>query len=64
MENTTLTPSTSNSEIVIYQPDDIIRLEVRMHEETVWLTQAQMAWLFDTTPQYTSMCVALHESEM
>ena len=51
MENTTLTPSTSNSEIVIYQPDDIIRLEVRMHEETVWLTQAQMAWLFDTTPQ-------------
>ena len=51
MENTTLIPNTSNSEIVIYQPDDIIRLEVRMHEETVWLTQAQMAWLFDTTPQ-------------
>jgi hypothetical protein len=46
MENTTLTPSTSNSEIVIYQPDDIIRLEVRMHEETLWLTQQQMAVLF------------------
>ena len=46
MENTTLIPNTSNSEIVIYQPDDIIRLEVRMHEETLWLTQQQMAVLF------------------
>ena len=46
MENTTLIPNTGNSEIVIYQPDDIIRLEVRMHEETLWLTQQQMAVLF------------------
>jgi hypothetical protein len=26
-------------EIVMYQPDETIRLEVRMGEETVWLTQ-------------------------
>ena len=33
-------------EIVLYQPDDTIRLEVRMDDETVWLTQAQIATLF------------------
>ena len=36
-------------EIVLYQPDDIIRLEVRIEDETVWLTQMQMAELFQTT---------------
>ena len=30
----------------MYQPDETIRLEVRMDNETVWLTQAQMAELF------------------
>ncbi len=34
-------------EIVMYQPDETIRLEVRMGEDTVWLTQQQMADLFD-----------------
>lgn len=34
-------------EIVLYQPDDSIQLEVRLEEETVWLTQQQMAILFD-----------------
>ena len=33
-------------EIILYQPDNSIRLEVRMENETVWLTQAQMAMLF------------------
>jgi len=32
---------------VLYQPDETIRLEVRMGDDTVWLTQAQMAELFD-----------------
>ncbi|MBP5355611.1 MAG: virulence RhuM family protein [Prevotella sp.] len=36
----------SKGEIVMYQPDETIRLEVRMGEETVWLTQQQMAELF------------------
>ena len=36
-------------EIVMYQPDETIRLEVRLEDETVWLTQAQMAELFQTT---------------
>ena len=37
----------NKGEIVMYQPDETIRLEVRMGEETVWLTQQQMADLFD-----------------
>ena len=36
----------NTGEIVMYQPDETIRLEVRMGEETVWLSQAQMAELF------------------
>jgi len=36
-------------EIVMYQPDETIRLEVRMSDETVWLTQAQMAELFQSS---------------
>ena len=35
-------------EIIIYQPDDeSTQLEVRIEEETVWLSQKQMALLFD-----------------
>ena len=36
----------NTGEIIMYQPDETIRLEVRMGEETVWLTQQQMATLF------------------
>ena len=39
-------PLAQNGEIILYQPDNSIRLEVRMEEDTVWLTQAQMAKLF------------------
>ena len=39
-------PLAQNGEIILYQPDNSIRLEVRMEEDTVWLTQAQMAVLF------------------
>jgi hypothetical protein len=36
-----------NSEILIYQnPDGNIKIDVRLENETVWLTQAQMATLF------------------
>ena len=42
---------TDKNEIILYQPDEAIRLEVRLDEETVWLTQAQMAELFGTQRQ-------------
>ena len=33
-------------EIVVYQPDEVTRLEVRVDKDTVWLTQSQIAALF------------------
>ena len=36
----------AKGEIVMYRPDETIRLEVRVEDETVWLTQAQIASLF------------------
>ena len=34
------------NEIIIYQPDETIKLDVRLENETVWLSQAQMCELF------------------
>lgn len=34
------------NEMVVYQPDETLRLEVRLRDETVWLTQEQMGRLF------------------
>jgi hypothetical protein len=43
-------------EIIIYQPDNkSTRLEVRIEEDTVWLTQAQMVELFSSTKQNISL---------
>lgn len=36
-------------EIILYQPDEAIKLEVRMEDETVWLTQAQIVELFQSS---------------
>ncbi len=38
----------NKGEIVLYQPEGEVRLEVRVENETVWLTQAQIAILFGT----------------
>ena len=46
----------SNSEIVLYQTEDgKTRLEVQFQGETAWLSQAQMAELFQTTVPNVSM---------
>jgi hypothetical protein len=40
----------SKAEVLIYQPDNATSMiEVKLEDETVWLTQAQMAELFQTT---------------
>ena len=36
----------NKGEIVVYQPDEITRLEVKIENESVWLTQEQIAILF------------------
>ena len=38
--------NTSENQIVVYQPNETVRLDVRLENETVWLTQSQMAVLF------------------
>ena len=38
--------ATARNEIVVYQPDETIRLDVRLENETVWLTQLKIAELF------------------
>ena len=44
------------SELILYQTEDNrTRIEVRLENETVWLTQAQMAELFETTIPNVSM---------
>ena len=41
----------NKGEIIMYQPNETIRLEVRVEDETVWLNQQQMADLFGTKRQ-------------
>lgn len=38
--------TTEHGEIVVYQPDEVTRLEVRVSDETVWLTQEQISQIF------------------
>ena len=44
-----------NNEIILYQPDDTLTLDVRVEDESVWLTQAQMSELFQATKQNISL---------
>jgi hypothetical protein len=44
------------NEIVLYRPDELAEhVEVRIDDETVWLSQQQMATLFDQTKQNISL---------
>jgi hypothetical protein len=48
--------SVDKAQIIVYQADDnSTMLEVRVEEETVWLNQAQMAELFNSTKQNISL---------
>ena len=42
-------------EIILYQPDEAVKLEVRLEDETVWLTQNKMAEFFQSTKQNISL---------
>ena len=39
-------PVADDSQIVLYQPDDSVKLEVKLDQDTVWLNRQQMAQLF------------------
>ena len=52
MDNELTMYSTENHSMVIYHSeDDVVQLEVQLSNETVWLTQQQMALLFGTQRQ-------------
>ena len=56
-----------NDKIIIYQTDDgNTQIDVRLENETVWLTQAQMALLVEKTPQNITMHIrnAYNEGEL
>ena len=55
------------NKIIIYQTEDgQTQIDVRLEDETVWLTQAQMAELFEKTPQNITMHIgnAYKEGEL
>ena len=55
------------NQIVIYQTEDgQTQIDVRLENDTVWLTQAQMAELFERTPQNITMHIrnAYNEGEL
>ena len=41
-----LDDSLEKGEVIVYQPDEITKLEVRLKDETVWLNRHQLAALF------------------
>ena len=46
----------SNGDIIIYQTEDgLTKIDVKLENETVWLSQQQMAELYDTTKQNISL---------
>lgn len=49
----------ANNEIILYQADNLPeRIEVRIEDETVWLSQQQMAELFQQTKQNISLHIS------
>lgn len=48
MNVSTLASTAKENEIILYQPNEAFELEVRIEDETVWLTQQQIADLFGT----------------
>jgi hypothetical protein len=55
--------SNNTGEIILYQTEEgTAKLEVRLEDETVWLSQMQMAELFQTTKQNVSQHIQ-HISE-
>ena len=46
---TSFSPSSQENEIILYQPDETLALQVRVEDETVWLSQAQIVELFNSS---------------
>lgn len=58
IDNIEHTEGKTVDEIIIYQPDSTLSLDVRVEDETVWLNQAQMSELFQATKQNISLHIS------
>ncbi len=47
MKNDVVATNVSTNEIVLYQPNGTVQMEVRLCDDTVWLNRNQIATLFD-----------------
>ena len=55
--------SANENQLVVYQPNETVRLDVRLENETVWLTQEQIANLFGTKrPAITKHLANIYKS--
>ena len=55
--------SAMENQIVFYQPNETVRLDVRLENEAVWLTQEQIANLFGTQrPAITKHLANIYKS--
>ena len=55
--------SASENQIVVYKPNETVRLDVRLENETVWLTQEQISNLFGTKrPAITKHLANIYKS--
>ena len=53
----------AGNQIVVYQPNETVRLDVCLENETVWLTQEQIANLFGTKrPAITKHLANIYKS--
>ena len=58
-----MTEPEAQNQIVVYQPNETVRLDVRLENETVWLTQEQIANLFGTKrPAITKHLANIYKS--
>ncbi len=60
MSNKDIQLTPPQGEIILYQPDETVRLEVRLEDDTVWLTQAQIVALF----QKAKSTISFHISNL
>ena len=46
-DNNKIQATTDESQIVLYQPDESIRLEVKLDQDTVWVSIQPLFWRFE-----------------
>ncbi len=65
MKNMLTSLKSSNGEIVIYKTKDgLTKIDVKIESDTVWLSQQQMAELYNTTKRNISLHIKIYLTKM